>query len=398
MALSHWLRQRWPNSKDDDLGSGSGGVLPVVFVGLIVVLLVGAPNLATRGLAVGWLAGFIGLRALIGRRRAHPSLTMVAAQLFCLLTVIAAGGILLTSGWSIQFFIAFPLLWVSAEQMVAGIIWNTVLGAVVGVGSFRLTVADGADPAAALQTGGLFGVGATVFSAFIAVWIIRLARLSEQHRLLVAELQNTRAELANSEPARGVSEERTRLTSEIHDTLAQGFTSIAMLAQAARAPGADLAARLDQIEDAARDGLRASRQLIAGTQEQFDLPASVRRLAQQLAARTGIEVRLTAPGWQSAGARLDVVLLRCAQEGLHNVEKHATGARLVEVELLRSPQLAQLTVRDDGPGFDTSAPTGFGLAAMRRRVADEGGLFTCDSRPGATQLTIELPIAQKEAQ
>ncbi|HST65392.1 MAG TPA: ATP-binding protein, partial [Mycobacteriales bacterium] len=87
-------------------------------------------------------------------------------------------------------------------------------------------------------------------------------------------------------------------------------------------------------------------------------------------------------------ANQEVVLLRAAQEALANVRKHA-GACSVSVTLTFAPGSVVLVVADDGIGFEPAAPTaGFGLAGMRRRVADIGGVLTVHSGPGGTTVGV----------
>ena len=98
---------------------------------------------------------------------------------------------------------------------------------------------------------------------------------------------------------------------------------------------------------------------------------------------------LTAPLDRDA----EVVLLRCAQEGLANVRKHA-GARAVRVEL-SSADFARVDVVDDGHGFEpeAAASAGFGLSGLRDRLGLVGGTLAVDGTPGATTLTARLPLA-----
>jgi len=78
------------------------------------------------------------------------------------------------------------------------------------------------------------------------------------------------------------------------------------------------------------------------------------------------------------------MLLRIAQEALANVRKHAS-ATAVEVALSKSDGGTLLTVRDDGCGFDASAPEEpghLGLALMRERASITGGWCSIESEPG----------------
>nr|NLD41045.1 ATP-binding cassette domain-containing protein [Actinomycetales bacterium] len=88
-----------------------------------------------------------------------------------------------------------------------------------------------------------------------------------------------------------------------------------------------------------------------------------------------------------------VVLLRCLQEALSNVTKHAHATHVVVHAEVRADGSARVTVSDDGAGFDPSAaPPGFGIEGMRERVALAGGRFAVSSAPGdGTTLSVTLP-------
>jgi len=87
-----------------------------------------------------------------------------------------------------------------------------------------------------------------------------------------------------------------------------------------------------------------------------------------------------------------VVLLRVCQEALANVRKHA-AARQVSVGLCYADSTVQLTVKDDGHGFDPQkANGGYGLSGMRDRVNQVGGTVTVTTKPGAgTEVRAEVP-------
>ena len=93
---------------------------------------------------------------------------------------------------------------------------------------------------------------------------------------------------------------------------------------------------------------------------------------------------------------VQVVLLRCAQEGLANVRKHAVAGTAWLTLQVGSD--AVLRVRDDGyGGAEIDAGTGFGLAGMRDRVALVGGILEVrDARPTGTVLTVRIPLRAQE--
>ena len=164
-----------------------------------------------------------------------------------------------------------------------------------------------------------------------------------------------------------VLEERTRLAREIHDTLAQGFSSIIVLLQAAEAglAGPGLASARRQLELAAqtaRENLADARALIGALSPASlvseSLPGALRRVTERAAAEAGISASFDVSGTpRPLTAASDVVLLRVGQEALANVRKHA-AAGSVQVLLRYQPAAVSLAVTDDGQGFDPARVNG----------------------------------------
>jgi len=229
---------------------------------------------------------------------------------------------------------------------------------------------------------------------------VRTERRSAERAALIEELASTRAEVARLSWEAGIAEERQRLAGEIHDTVAQGLSSVVMLVQAADAalttdPEAarghlTLAART------ARENLDEARALVGAltpaSLADASLVDALRRLTDRFSTDAGIQAVCTVEGEVRAlPTSVEVVLLRVAQEALTNVRKHS-GAREVSLRLVFTAGTAVLDVRDDGCGFDVAAlPTGYGLDAMRNRVEQVGGRLTVHSAPRAgTTLRTEI--------
>ena len=240
-----------------------------------------------------------------------------------------------------------------------------------------------------------------VFAILIGAYIGAIIAQSRRRAGLIEELTRTRAELAAERHQAGVRDERVRLSAEIHDTLAQGFTSILMLAQAARVGlGRDRAAterQLDLLERTARDNLAEARALVAATSPpdlaDRSLAEALVRIAERHTHDTGVTVNVEVDG-EPAGeaADVDVVLLRAAQEALSNVRRHA-DASAVRIVLSRRDGCAALAITDDGRGFaPETTGIGFGLPGLRSRALAFGGVCIVESAPGAgTTVRVELP-------
>ncbi|MFI1385427.1 sensor histidine kinase [Embleya sp. NPDC020886] len=243
-------------------------------------------------------------------------------------------------------------------------------------------------------------LGFSFLMARIINWLA--AKVQERGRLL-RELEATRAELAATHHEAGVRVERERMAREIHDTLAQGFTSILMLLQAAGITvDSDAAAtrkRLELAERVARDNLAEARALVAaqGPAGGAERAEPIAELLGRTVAGLGEELEVSAT-FQVAGVEhelsstIQVVLVRVLQESLANVRKHA-DARSVTVELAYRPFATRLTVVDDGRGFEPGrGKGGYGLPGMRARLAQVGGEVELLSAPGrGTTVRVEVP-------
>jgi len=271
--------------------------------------------------------------------------------------------------------------------------------AIAAVAVFNLVpVARLADHPGLAFGAAVIAAGVVVFAATFGRWINRIIEQSAERARLIAALAAAQGDLARAERDAGVLAERQRMTAEIHDTLAQGFTSIVMLLHAADAADTLDQARLylGQASRTARENLAEARALIAtGPPAALDgssLPEAVRRLAGRLAEETGITAECAVTGTvRPLSAAAEAVVLRCAQEAVANVRKHAVAAT-VALGLDYQPGKVLLRVRDDGTGFDPARGRGHGLTSMRSRVAGTGGTLDVSSAPGiGTTVTVEVP-------
>jgi signal transduction histidine kinase len=234
------------------------------------------------------------------------------------------------------------------------------------------------------------------FSVFYGAWVTRIIMQSAERAEIIDQLEATRAELAAAQHEAGRLAERQRLAADIHDTLAQGFTSILMLIQAAQADLADshplASGQLDLAERTARDNLAEARALVADLAparlEGSTLPDALRRLSREH-EEASFDVSGTP---RPLPVAIEVVLLRVCQEALANVRKHA-NARSASVLLGYDQDAVRLEVGDDGAGFDPDHVSGgYGLRGMRTRVAEAGGTLTVHSSPGAgTRVSATVP-------
>ena len=214
------------------------------------------------------------------------------------------------------------------------------------------------------------------------------------------------ARLSDEGREMAVLEERARLAREIHDTLAQQLTGIVIQLEAAQAlvsrdPDRSLPA-LASAQELARSALAEARRSVWDLRpaplSSTGLVAAAENEVERFRHRTGIAARLRAEHMAPPPAlrpQSEVTLLRITQQALANIAAHS-GASRVTVRLRNLGDHVELTVRDNGHGFDTSAlPLGsFGIVGMAERVRIAGGTFQVESVAGrGTTITVDLPVA-----
>jgi len=245
----------------------------------------------------------------------------------------------------------------------------------------------------------------------LSVFGLRARALAMRRRLQhaieerTAELERSR-ELVHSlgvHNAKSLEEERKRVARELHDEMGQQLAALRMELAVAQRSSANA-------EPSAREEA-----LAALTSRVDNLVTSMRGLVGQLrppALDGGLEVALA---WlasefeRHAQLPCDVhvtadlrrlspdvatLIFRIAQESLNNVGRHA-AARRVHVELIEHDAQCELSVEDDGRGFDVKAQrSGYGILGMEERARALGGALVVDSAPGrGTTVRLRFPLA-----
>lgn len=363
----------------------------------LLVVAVGHPRMWARlaclaGIAVAYAVW--GRRGL-GERAPRAAATYLASAwvlLFVLLLLDANGYV-----WLLTFGL-MPQTWASIGRnraVVVVVVASLTFGGILWLRSSR----SPSETMGVLVSTGIMLTLAIVLGLFID----RIMREANSRAETIDELRRTQDQLAAMEREEGVLHERERLSREIHDTLAQGFTSILALARAADSAAArgDVALvreRLRLLESTAVENLAEARRLVAaltpGHLVSSTLPQALERVVASATETSGIRGRLVVTGQPvAASANAEVVLLRTLQEALANIRRHS-GAESFEVVLsYDQPQSVALSVTDDGCGFDPLAPrAGFGLNGARARAADLGSNLAIESAPGGgTTVRLEVP-------
>ncbi|WP_223695134.1 sensor histidine kinase [Leifsonia poae] len=258
------------------------------------------------------------------------------------------------------------------------------------------------------SVGGVVGpvLGAAVAIA-IGLGYRALFREAHERDILIRDLLATREQLAATEREAGTLAERARLAREIHDTVAQGLSSIQLLLHAAERadPGHPAVDTIRLARETAATSLAETRgfirELTPPALEHKTLAGALRRLGAETERASGVRVTVRESGEPVVlPMTVETALLRIAQGSLANVVQHAHAAN-ADVTLSYMDDTVTLDVVDDGGGFDTDAigsgerhPDSFGLRAIRERAEALGGEAVVEARLGrGTAVAVSIPLA-----
>ena len=241
---------------------------------------------------------------------------------------------------------------------------------------------------------GIGGVVGPLLGTVLALLIYHSYRAlraeADHYKHLAYELQATHMELAAAEHASGVLEERARLSREVHDTIAQGLSSIVLLGRTLdkqiTEPGAKQI--LDTIRATASDNLAEARRFVAVNAGPAEpLPRRLEELArgaegrqQALGQRLTVDLNVEDVPEPAAG-----VIERVVREGLSNIVRHAGATRAV-VTVEQLGDVATVDVFDNGRGI--TGPEGYGLRGLRARVAEVGGTLSVEGNVLAASIPL----------
>jgi signal transduction histidine kinase len=357
----------------------------------------------TRTAWVLALLAVFGLLHVLGRllAPAPPPGVWPTARHLTWLGVVSAVWIALLALAPSATWCVMPLLFAGLHALPARIAVPVVAGLTVLVVVSEVRVSQGAlNPNMVVAPPAIAAVATAV--------LVHLQRQAARQRVLIDDLVRTRRDLAATERRAGILAERHRLSTEIHDTLAQSLSSQQMLLQAAeRIWRADPDAARRHVGDAAEI---TSRSLAEARRFVHDLaPADLaeRTLAEALTAladresRAGLAVAFRLDGTAvPLPERVEAALLRIAQGALANVREHAAATRAALTLTCLDDQIS-LDIADNGRGFapDRTPPPGagrvrgHGLPAMRIRARQLGGALTVESTPGeGTVVSAAVPL------
>lgn len=297
-------------------------------------------------------------------------------------------------------FLAYTYAWWASDRRWRNIVANCGVAAAVAVG---YTAHAGTWRAVwwALINAAVW----LAFSLAMGTLVTMIARHAAHRAVLEARIDAMGEELARVHREAGAMAERERFAHEVHDTLTQTLTGVVMLTERAgyqlRDDARAAASTIDTAQRSARQALVETRSLIDqghGTGLGSEaLATRLDRVCSQFGEETGIRMQVDLATARDILERPDqVVLLRCLQEALANVRKHAR-ASTVTVGLSAENRAMVLTVIDDGVGFpddvDAAAARGYGLSGMSSRLALAHGSLDITTGPDGTTVSVRLPLS-----
>ena len=306
-------------------------------------------------------------------------------------------------------WVLFPLVFVTlavlprpANLLAAAVLWAAGVVVVAWLHPQHWHIAVAIGP----------GIG-TVFAVAIYVSYRALHREALTQRRIAEQLAATQQELAATEHQAGRLEERERLARDIHDTLAQGLSSIVLLARAGRASAStgEAVDVFSTIEDTARDNLAEARRFVrdlTAPSAQADLPDAITEILQRMRRRgsglgesTEFRANFSGDTHRRLPESVVTAVVRCVQEALNNVAKHAHADHAVVSVAVLGDELT-VDIFDDGRGFDPAqAPQqesshGYGLGGIQQRIAALSGTVNIESTPDeGTVVVARIPLTSQ---
>jgi signal transduction histidine kinase len=287
------------------------------------------------------------------------------------------------------------LLFTLAPVLTASLYFGPYMSATVGVASaLDVLLAQLANPFSSLT------IGPTEISYFL-IYLVAVCLSAVLPYLVNVNLhQRLQSEF--------VTEERQRLSREIHDGTVQTLTAINWRGQLIERelsrrgialPEVDKLLRL--VEDARVEALE-SLELLRKYSGAGQMISQLKNYLHHLKQDAGIDYSINLPAEEpSLPSHIELQILRICQEAMNNIRKHAE-AHNIFFEMNRKDGHISVVIEDDGKGFDVGtyyhgrATRGHGLNVMKERAASAGGSLLVTSVPGkGTTIRIDIPLDRR---
>ncbi|HYA14854.1 MAG TPA: PAS domain-containing sensor histidine kinase, partial [Syntrophales bacterium] len=203
--------------------------------------------------------------------------------------------------------------------------------------------------------------------------------------------------------------ERRRIAVDLHDNIGQtlALTKIKLESLISHTSRNGLKKPLLEIGDMINQSIQQARSLMTDLSPsvlyELGFTEAIYWLCEQIQAKHCLQIDLTSdPKIRGIDEEIQLLLFRATRELLMNVIKHAR-AKEAHVTLKKSGNNIQITIKDDGIGFDVSGTSiiakltgGFGLFSIQERLRYLGGLFEIETEKGlGTCITLLAPRKKK---
>ncbi len=265
------------------------------------------------------------------------------------------------------------------------------------------------------------GIALVTVAALLAFWLYlrqtTALRAAGERQQLALEKERDLLERQVSERTASLAElathlqqvredERGHLARELHDELGALLTAakldVARLKSRLHTQPNEVSQRLQHLTDTLNSGIALKRRIIEDLRPSslanLGLTASLEILAREFSERSGVDVDTSLEPVDLDDAN-QLTVYRLVQESLTNIAKYAQASH-AQIEVRAYPNHVDVSVRDDGKGFDATGirPSTHGLAGMRHRVEAAGGRFKVDTQPGSgTRVAAVLPTRPRPA-
>lgn len=391
-------------------------------------------GMTVRAMEIGQHIIAVALTAILVPRAISEG-TAIPAAIIAGVAILAwhVAGTILPSRMSsrllaVWWLVGFALVWIAAVAVSAEFIWLAFLlwllaghllplgwGLVYAALVFVVVVAAPILHYGATTYANVFGplIGG-IFAFGISRGYLQLLKdAAERERLVITltraqeEMSQLQDELALAQRHSGAIAERTRISRDLHDTVAQSLSSIRLIshAQISAAPLSDSVRTLSQIEALAVDSIGDVRRIVASLipaeLEDAALPAALQRMLKRTEDETGLLTEFSfSDGLPVLSTESEVALLRVAQSAIANVRLHAHATH-ISLSLSHDAETLRIEIRDNGAGFDASnlqlpadaSTSSFGLRFMKSRLLEFSGDLEVTSTSGnGTTVSAYLPL------
>ena len=249
------------------------------------------------------------------------------------------------------------------------------------------------------------GLGLAAFSIF------QIARLEARERSRFEEVARARAQLKDlsARLVQAQETERRALSRELHDEVGQALSAVlvelrnlssGLAASSAEQSRAEAIQRVEEIKTLVESTVRVVRNMALllrpSMLDDLGLVPALRWQARETSKRTAMDVIVTAElASDDLPDDYKTCIYRVVQEALHNCARHS-NAGTVRVRVCQNGERIQLSIQDDGLGFDAGERKGLGLLGIQERVNRLGGICRVHSSPGrGTLLAVDLPLPSR---